>query len=101
VLIQDEPMHEKHAKAVAKKNGGVQPVKFKRLVIEPLKAILKREGSADSKGIAHAMHICRGHFRDYREGKGLFGKYHKLVWTPQTVRGTKGKLQPREIEVKL
>ena len=50
------------------------------------------------------MHICRGHFRDYREGKGLFGKYHKLVWTPATVRGTKkreGDVQEREIEIKV
>jgi hypothetical protein len=48
------------------------------------------------------MHICRGHFRDYREGKGLFGKYKQLVWTPMTVRGTRGKDAPaREIEIKV
>jgi hypothetical protein len=48
------------------------------------------------------MHICRGHFKDYREGRGLFGKYHQLVWHPSLVRGTKGdKPAAREIEVKL
>jgi len=42
------------------------------------------------------------HFRDYREGKGLFGKYHQIVWTPMGVRGTKGKDAPaREIMVKI
>jgi hypothetical protein len=102
VLVADEPQHAKHAKAVAKKNGGVQPVRFKRLIIEPLKQILRREGGSDKHGVAHAMHICRGHFKDYREGKGLFGKYHQVVWHPMSVRGTKGtKPAPREIEIKI
>ena len=48
------------------------------------------------------MHICRGHFADYREGRGLFGKYKVQVWMPATVRGTRGKSAPeREIEVKV
>jgi hypothetical protein len=81
---------------------GISPCSYKTLVIEPLKQILKSEGRAGQIGLAKAMHICRGHFRDYREGRGLFGKYHKLVWTPAIVRGTKGKSAPaREIEVKL
>ena len=102
VAIESEPMHAKHVKAVARKNHGIQPVRFKRLIIEPLKQILKREGRSDTHGVAHAMHICRGHFKDYREGKGLFGKYHQVVWHPMTVRGSKGeKPAPREMEVKL
>ena len=75
---------------------------WKTLIIEPLKQILRHEGGADKAGIAHAMHICRGHFKDYREGRGLFGKYHQLVWQPSLVRGTKGKTAPaREIEVRI
>jgi len=81
---------------------GVEPCAYKTLVIEPLKQILRTEGRSGEVGIAKAMHICRGHFRDYREGRGLFGKYHQLVWTPAMVRGTKGKqAPPREIEVKV
>jgi hypothetical protein len=82
---------------------GRYPTPYKTLVIEPLKQILRKEGGSDEVGIAKAMHICRGHFKDYREGKGLFGKYHKLVWQPSLVRGTKhrdGALK-REIEVKV
>jgi hypothetical protein len=101
VTVEQEPVHPKHAKEVRKRHG-IEPAKFKRLIIEPLKQILRREGQADAKGVAHAMHICRGHFRDYREGKGLFGRYHQVVWTPMTVRGTKGdKPAPREMEVKI
>ena len=47
---------------------------------------------------------CRGHFRDYREGRGLFGKYKQLVWTPMGLRGgrEKGEKTPaREMEIKV
>ena len=70
--------------------------------IEPLKAILRTEGRSDQVGVQKALHICRGHFRDYREGAGLFGKYHGVFWTPQIVRGTKGtSAPPREIKIKV
>jgi hypothetical protein len=92
-------------KPLAKKfhnRTGKWPTKFKTLVIEPLKNILRTQGRSGEHGLAQAMHICRGHFRDYREGKGLFGKYKVLVWTPMIVRGSKkGKDTPREIVVKL
>jgi hypothetical protein len=94
----DKPLAKKyHAKT------GKWPVRYKTLVIEPLKKILRHQGNSDSVGVAKAMHICRGHFRDYREGRGLFGKYKQLVWTPMTVRGTRGKQAPpaREIEVRI
>ena len=54
--------------------------------------------------MTRAMHICRGHFKDYRQGKGLFGRYHQLVWQPAIVRGSKSEPKPpatREYEVKL
>jgi hypothetical protein len=92
-------------KPLAKKyraRTGVEPAAYKTLVIEPLKAILRTEGRSGEHGLQKALHICRGHFRDYREGRGLFGKYHQLVWVPSIVRGTKGeKAPPREIEVKV
>jgi hypothetical protein len=97
--------HESVPKPLAKKwheKTGQWPAKYQTLIIEPLKQILRREGKSDQVGVAKAMHICRGHFRDYREGRGLFGKYKQLVWTPMTVRGTRGKsAPPREVEVRL
>jgi hypothetical protein len=81
---------------------GIRPTNYKTLVIEPLKNILRTEGRSDHVGVQKAIHICRGHFRDYREGRGLFGKYRQLVWMPSIVRGTKGeKAPPREVEVKV
>jgi hypothetical protein len=102
VVQQDERMPLPLAKKYHERTGH-WPVKYKTLVIEPLKQILRREGRSGEVGLAKALHICRGHFRDYRQGAGLFGKYHQLVWTPMTTRGTKarGEVPPRDYEVKV
>jgi hypothetical protein len=103
VTIIDNPVPPKLARRYRERHGGARLTGFKTLVIEPLKQILRTQGRSGEHGLAKALHICRGHFRDYRQGAGLFGKYHQLVWTPATVRGTKGKgaPPPREIEVKV
>jgi hypothetical protein len=78
---------------------GIAPCSYKTLIIEPLKKILRTEGRSAEHGIQSALFICRrGHFRDYREGRGLFGKYKQLVWMPRIVRGH---APPREIIVKI
>jgi len=84
---------EKPPEPVAKKyerQHGIKPTPVKILELHPLKEILRREGRSDVIGLKRALHICRGHFRDYREGHGLFGKHHQLVWMPQIVRGKSG-----------
>lgn len=101
VRVDDTPVPPKLAKSYQKKHG-FKPTAHKTLVIEPLKEILRREGRSQQTGLKQAMHICRGHFADYTEGRGLFGKIHGRFWIPMTIRGTKGKEAPaREIEVKL
>jgi hypothetical protein len=102
VTMVDNPVPPKLARRYQQRHPGARLTAHKTLVIEPLKQILRNQGRSHEVGLAKAMHICRGHFRDYRQGAGLFGKYHQLVWTPSVVRGTKGKSAPaREIEVKL
>jgi hypothetical protein len=54
-----------------------------------MKKVLKTEGDSDSVGVQKAMHICRGHFKNYTEGKGLFGKYHGMYWVDSHVKGNK------------
>jgi hypothetical protein len=101
VKVEDNRVSKPLAKKWHEKTGR-WPAQYKTLIIEPLKQILRHEGRSDQVGVAKAMHICRGHFRDYREGRGLFGKYKQLVWFPQIIRGTKGKeAPPREMEIKL
>lgn len=61
--------------------------KYYTLDIEPLKEILRTEGRVHEVGLPKALHICRGHFKDYSQGKGLFGKYKGLYWWDSHIRG--------------
>ena len=62
--------------------------RYYTLNIEPMKKVLREEGKVESHGLKHALSVCRGHFANYTEGKGLFGKYHGQFWIPQHVRGS-------------
>lgn len=53
-----------------------------------MKKVLASEGGAESTGIKRALHIARGHFSDYREGRGLFGKHHGIYWWDPQLRGS-------------
>lgn len=60
---------------------------YRVLEIEPMKQVLRAEGRSEEVGLAKALHICRGHFKDYRE-RGLFGRNKGLYWWDQHVRGS-------------
>src|SRR5205823_1725124 len=57
------------------------------LDIKPMRRILDTEGEATTKGLAHALHICRGHFKNYTEDAPLFGKRVGTYWWGAQVRG--------------
>jgi hypothetical protein len=62
-------------------------IRYHTLQIAPMKKILQEEGRADETGIKNALHICRGHFKDFSRGKGLFGKYKDVFWWDSQARG--------------
>ena len=67
---------------------GIKPrVRYHTLVIEPMKQVLRREGQSESTGFKRALHICRGHFKDYSK-HGLFGKYKGMYWWESHARGS-------------
>jgi hypothetical protein len=68
-------------------NSRAPAVKFYTLEIEPMKRVLESEGDVEHNGISNALHICRGHFKDYRE-RGLFGRQRGLYWWNAQVRGS-------------
>lgn len=76
--------------------------KYYTLDIQPMKQTLIHEGKSKEQGLLKAMHICKGHFRDYREGAGLFGKIHGKFWVPKFERGSKevGEIH-KDYEVKI
>jgi hypothetical protein len=76
----------KLARAQAKR--GRPRYTYSVLEIEPLKKVLRAEGGMGAGNtFAQALHICRGHFKDYRDGKGLFGRHKGMYWWEQAIRG--------------
>lgn len=69
------------------RKGGGGTVTYKLLRISSIKKALRDEGDVDEHGLDKALHICRGHFKDYRDS-GLFGKYHDVFWWDPHVRGS-------------
>lgn len=88
VELSDEPPAPKLSKKWEKRHGRPQ-VTVKTLMIEPMRKNLDTEGRAGVVGIKRAMHICRGHFKDYRQS-GLFGKHKDIFWWDAYVRGDGG-----------
>ena len=67
---------------------GIPKVSYLTLTIEPMRKVLRSEGGMDQHGsLPKALHICRGHFKDYRE-RGLFGKQHGIYWWETALRGS-------------
>lgn len=66
----------------------ISRIKYHTLQIEPMKKILRDEGDSENSGIKHALHICRGHFKDFSNGNGLFGKHQDMYWWNSQVRGS-------------
>jgi hypothetical protein len=81
--------HDPAPKTPGKRRSRHAPkIKYHTLQIEPMKKVLREEGRAEETGIKHALHICRGHFKDFSKGKGLFGKYQGMFWWDSQVRGS-------------
>lgn len=74
-------------KQTRKRSNHVPSVKYYTLNIHPMKKILSNSGSPDGSGIKYSLHICRGHFKDYSKGDGLFGRNKGLYWWDSHVRG--------------
>ena len=99
VLVAISLMHCKNIELVSKpitramkrrvQRTGIPMVIEKVLVIEPFKRKVINEITGEHTGLTLALHICRGHFREYSKEKPLFGKYPGKYWIPQHARGNK------------
>lgn len=63
-------------------------LKFHELEITPVKQVLASAGVSKT-GLKMALHICRGHFKDFSYGSGLFGKHKGLYWWNMQARGAR------------
>jgi len=88
VIVQQVDHPPKLQKARVRR--GKRPlITYHILEVHPIRKILESEGEAHKTGLKKALHICRGHFKDYMEGPGLFGKVHGIFWWDAHVRGHK------------
>lgn len=93
-LVRQAPVTPttKHAKRKAKKNPPTS-----RYYVLKIDAIEKGGGGGGTGGGGHggggggggepSLHIVRGHFADYSNGAGLFGKYKGRYWVSSHLRG--------------
>jgi hypothetical protein len=86
VELQDVPNDPSFVRRFTKWNKR-PPVQYKELNIVPMQKVLRGVAAQHGTGMHQAMHICRGHFKDYRE-RGLFGKFKGIFWWDQTIRGS-------------
>ena len=87
VSTEDNVPPPKLSKAYNRRHG--QPLlRFKTLSIEPMKHILRKQGQVEDRGLTYALHLCRGHFKDYRNSAGLFGRHKGLFWWDLHTRGS-------------
>jgi hypothetical protein len=61
--------------------------RYYELDIRPMRRVLDTDGEARTKGLGHALHICRGHFKTYGEDAPLFGKHTGTYWWEAQARG--------------
>lgn len=80
------PKISRQVRRQAERSGKPQ-LDYRILNIEPMKSVLKKEGNLDEVGLKTALHICRGHFKDYRDGAGLFGQHKGIYWWEGQLRG--------------
>ena len=68
------------------KKGKNPLVSFRTVEIRPIRRIIETEKQNRNVSGSVALHMCRGHFKDYRE-HGLFGKEKGIYWWDAHVRG--------------
>ena len=84
-VIEVEP-NQRMSRSHRKRHG--QPLTtYYTLNIDPLRKALDTDGEAATKGLAHALHTCRGHFRTYSSERPMFGRLAGTYWVSEHSRG--------------
>jgi hypothetical protein len=76
----------KLAKRYLERHGHKRP-RYYVLDIEPMKQIIRKESGGEPVTLAKALHICRGHFKNF-DDKPLFGRLKGTYWWQPHVRGS-------------
>ncbi len=64
--------------------------RYHTLMIEPVRKVVREANGGSHDGLSpKALHIARGHFKDFRE-HGLFGRHKGTYWWGMQLRGNAG-----------
>jgi hypothetical protein len=85
VLTRESP----HKLNVKRSSQGKPPLtKIYTLKIDGVKRLFQSQCGSNSLS-KNSLHLCRGHFKDFSHGQGLFGKYTGRYWWGSVLRGKK------------
>ena len=84
VVLQTKKIDPKINKSRVRK-GRLIYVDYYTLEVHPVGRT--KTGASSKTDQRMPLHLCRGHFKDYRDGEGLFGKLKGLYWWPAHARG--------------
>lgn len=84
-ILRDSPraLNEKRQRA-----GKPPIVRMYTLLVDGVKRLFHQHTGAESF-TQNSLHLCRGHFKDFSHGGGLFGKYKGRYWWDHQMRGSK------------
>lgn len=71
------------------KTGKLPLVSYRQVVISTISGKKIDITNHDGQHSSPALHLMRGHFKDFSNGRGLFGKYNGKYWWNQSMRGDK------------
>jgi hypothetical protein len=60
---------------------------YKTIQVKPMRQVKTASDVEGNTKISSRLHIVRGHWKDYRFGEGLFGKYKDIFWWDSQMRG--------------
>jgi len=77
-------------------------VQYKTLVIDLTPKQQREYGLPATMDFgSKGLHLCRGHYKNYKKGNGLFGRYKGIFWWPSIVKGNnKQKVIVKDYELK-
>lgn len=89
VRLDQEPAPPSKLQKARQRKGKKPLMRRHTIVIDPMKKVLAAAAVGSGRNLSpNAVHICRGHFKDFSQ-HGLFGKYRGVYWWPMQVRGNK------------
>jgi len=86
ITVNHQAPERLNAKRCRNGKQALFPYRTIRIVV-PRKRYLPSQAPKPGDSLSKSVHICRGHFKDYKENAPLFGKHAGMYWWQPQVRG--------------